>query len=226
MAEDANPTAQTTSPTTTPEPVKQTDDGDAELKAINAVLTALNLLTEEQRLRALDYVLRRFNIASLQTSAPRTPLTVTPPHPSPPVHDVIQAHAPASGAIHDIRSLKEAKAPKSAIEMAALVAYYVSELAPAADRRNEITKSDLERYFKAAGFNLPADAGFTLVNAKNAGYIDSAGTGQYKLNPVGYNLVAHRMGNREAEKKERGHGRKAGTKRRPRQAKKAPRAKK
>ena len=170
-------------------------------------------------------MLRRFNIASLQTSAPRIPLTVTPPHPSASASDVTHP-PPTSGAIHDIRTLKETKDPKTAIEMAALVAYYVSELAPAADRRNEITKSDIERYFKAAGFNLPADAGFTLVNAKNAGYIDSAGTGQYKLNPVGYNLVAHRMGNREAEKKERGRGRKAGTNRRAHRAKKTSRTKK
>ena len=45
-----------------------------------------------------------------------------------------------------------------------------------------------------AGFRLPADASFTLVNAKNAGYLDTAGSGQYTLNPVGYNLVVHRMG--------------------------------
>ena len=83
--------------------------------------------------------------------------------------------------------------PKSANEMAALVAYYVSELAPAGDRQSEISKTDIERYFKSAGFSLPADAGFTLVNAKNAGYLE-AGSGQYKLNPVGYNLVVHRMG--------------------------------
>jgi hypothetical protein len=226
MAEDPNPTVQTTDPITTPGSANETNNGDAELKAINVVVTALSPLNEEQRTRALDYVLRRFNIASLQTSAPRTPLTVTPAYPSSPASDVIQPHTSAPGAIHDIRTLKETKAPKTAIEMAALVAYYVSELAPPADRKNEVTKSDIERYFKAAGFNLPADASFTLVNAKNAGYIDSAGTGQYKLNPVGYNLVAHRMGNREAEKKERGRGRKAGTKRRPNSAKKTSRAKK
>jgi hypothetical protein len=81
--------------------------------------------------------------------------------------------------------------------MATLVAFYVSELAPASERSATITKADVERYFKTAGFRLPADAAFTLVNAKNAGYLDNAGSGQYKLNPVGYNLVAHRMGERE-----------------------------
>jgi hypothetical protein len=31
------------------------------------------------------------------------------------------------------------------------------------------------------------------VNAKNAGYFESAGGGRYKLNTVGYNLVAHNL---------------------------------
>ncbi len=110
--------------------------------------------------------------------------------------------------------------------MAALVAYYVSELAPEADRKKEITKPDIERYFKAAGFNLPADASFTLVNAKNAGYLESAGPGKYKLNPVGYNLVVHRMGNRDGERKGDGRGQKAVAKQRRKPTKKAPRAKK
>jgi hypothetical protein len=80
--------------------------------------------------------------------------------------------------------------------MAALVAFYVTELAPASERNSTINKADIERYFKLANFRLPADAAFTLVNAKNAGYLDNAGSGQYKLNPVGYNLVAYRMGER------------------------------
>lgn len=74
--------------------------------------------------------------------------------------------------------------------MAALVAFYVSELAPEGERKNTITKAEIERYFKSAQFHLPSDAAFTLVNAKNAGYLDRVGSGQYKLNPVGYNLVA------------------------------------
>jgi hypothetical protein len=99
------------------------------------------------------------------------------------------------------------------------------KLAPTPDRKAEITKSDVERYFKAAGFNLPADATFTLNNAKNAGYLDSAGAGQYRLNPVGYNLVAHRMGS-DAEEERRPIARKAGGKRRAGKAKKAARTRK
>jgi hypothetical protein len=78
--------------------------------------------------------------------------------------------------------------------MAALVAYYVSELAPRSEMKPEINKTDIDRYFKNAGFKLTARAGQTLVNAKNAGYLDAGSAdGYYRLNPVGYNLVVHRL---------------------------------
>lgn len=76
--------------------------------------------------------------------------------------------------------------------MAAIVAYYLAELAPKEERKTEITAADLEKYFKQAGFRLPKEARFTLVNSKSAGYLDAGSkSGGYKLNPVGYNLVTH-----------------------------------
>jgi len=95
-------------------------------------------------------------------------------------------------AIH-IRTLKEQKQPKSAIEMAAIVAYYLSHIAPEKDHKEKITLKDLETQFKIADFKLPTKPQFTLTNTKNAGYLDSAGGGAYKLNPVGYNLVVHSL---------------------------------
>ena len=168
-------------------------EGDGELKAMHAIVTALKPLTEEERRRVLEYVLGRFGALPIQSTIPSLGVAAG----SAPSGAVAAPSAVSASAIHDIRSLKEAKSPASANEMAALVAFYVSELAPAGERRSAITKADIEKYFKSAGFSLPADASFTLVNAKNAGYLDNAGTGQYKLNPVGYNLVAHRMGTRE-----------------------------
>ena len=75
--------------------------------------------------------------------------------------------------------------------MAALVAYYLSELAPEAEQKEEITAADLEKYFKQAAFKLPRSMQQTLPNAAAAGYFDGAGSGRYRLNPVGYNLVVH-----------------------------------
>lgn len=213
---------ETTNPTPTPTPKTPSNAGgeDAELKAINAVVAALSPLKEDQRLRALEYVLRRFNAVALQAA----PVTAAPTAFSQQPTNAVP-FTPGATTVIDIRSLREQKSPRSANEMAALVAYYLSELAPPNDRKNEITPTDIERYFKMAGFALPADARFTLVNAKNSGYIDSLGGGQYKLNPVGYNLVVHRMG-KNVEGPAEPHRRSAGAKRRNKTSKKTPRAKK
>jgi hypothetical protein len=94
----------------------------------------------------------------------------------------------------DIRSFGQEKSPRSANERVAVVGYYLSELAPADERKVEISAGDLTKYFKQAGFPLPGAARMTLVNAKNAGYLDAgAERGAYKLNPVGHNLVAHSL---------------------------------
>lgn len=93
----------------------------------------------------------------------------------------------------DIRSLKDQKKPNSAKQMACVVAYYLKELADTDERRDTVTTADIEKYFKQAGFRLQARMAQVLVDAKNAGYFDPANRGEYKLNAVGYNLVAHNL---------------------------------
>ena len=193
---------------------------DAELEAITIVLNALGSLSKEQQFRALEYVLRRLNLNNLRQPAP--PPTITPPgHTSDQRTAQLFEHSPSQ--IHDIRTFKELKNPRSANEMAALVAFFVSEIAPKDERKDAISTLDLRRYFKMAGFPLPADPRFTLVNARNAGYLESAGAGEYKLNAVGYNLVAHRMENRGDENSVVTRGRKHNPKKPSRPAKKATR---
>ena len=77
--------------------------------------------------------------------------------------------------------------------MACLVAYYLQEVAPDAERKSTVTAGDLDKYFKQAGFKLPSRPGQVLIDAKGDGYFDSTGRGEYRLNAVGYNLVAHSM---------------------------------
>jgi hypothetical protein len=98
---------------------------DKELQAIGAIISLLEPLNEEERGRVLEYVLKRLDMATvrpavvaseqLPSAAPSTPQTIT-----------------------DIRTLTAEKQPRSANEMAALVAYYVSELAPDADRSDTV----------------------------------------------------------------------------------------
>jgi len=91
----------------------------------------------------------------------------------------------------DIRSLKEEKNPDSAKQMACLVAYYLQEKAPKDERKQSISTDDIEKYFKQANFKLPKKVDQILKDAKRSGYFESKARGEYKLNAVGYNLVAH-----------------------------------
>jgi hypothetical protein len=77
--------------------------------------------------------------------------------------------------------------------MACVTAFYLQELALGDERKDTVNASDLERYFKQAGYKLPSRIAQTLIDAKAAGYMDSTGRGEYKLNAVGYNLVAHSL---------------------------------
>jgi hypothetical protein len=156
---------------------------DHELDAIGVILEALESLDGESIQRVLDYVFGRLSIARSVSSStpPPTVLTVTPQS-----RDTVHSTRQSS-----IRDLKEEKKPAASNQMAALVAYYLSEMAPEGERKDAINASDLEKYFKQAGFKLPSAISQALPNAAAAGYFDATERGHYRLNPVGYNLVVH-----------------------------------
>jgi len=156
---------------------------DPELKAIQAIIDALNPLEPEAQQRVADYVSRRMNLTLNIPLGARSAKLPSDPGSSEPSQLRQQ--------FVDIRSLRDQKKPSSANEMAALVAFYLAEFAPADDRKTTIDKSDVEKYFKQAGFPLPKVSSQTLINAARAGYFDTTGAGRYRLNPVGYNLVVH-----------------------------------
>jgi hypothetical protein len=163
-------------------------NADQELTAIQQIIAALNPLDVEGRSRVISYVFQRLGISlsSVSWEGAACVASAAPPvGPTVALHQAVQRQA-------DIRSFAQEKSPRSANEMAAVVAYYLSELAPADDRKSDVSADDIEKYFKQANFPLPAAARMTLTNAKNAGYLD-AGTerGTYRLNAVGHNLVAH-----------------------------------
>lgn len=167
-------------------------ESDSELNAIRVVLSALIPLKSEGRSRVLDYVLGRLGMSQ--------PVLQQPPTGSLTADAVLRKAATITASPsepvrrqNDIRALTREKSPRSASEMAALVAYYLSEVAPDPYRKPTINADDIKTYFKQAVFKLPGSPPQTLVNAKNAGYLESAGGGQYQLNPVGYNLVVHNL---------------------------------
>lgn len=98
-------------------------------------------------------------------------------------------------ALTDIRSFFTEKAPTNDIEAVTTVAYYLQYLARNNERSETVNSQQLEQAFHHAGWSKPKVITQTLRNTKQAGYIDSAGEpGEYRLNPVGYNLVAHTLG--------------------------------
>lgn len=164
------------------------DELDQEIDAIRAVLSALEPLSPDVRISVLGYVVSRLGI-NLERGGASTaiPLPSSTYEPSP--RDSL---TPRKSFVH-IKDLKEEKKPRSNNEMAALVAYFLAHEAPANERKETINQQDIETYFRIAEYPLPEKPQFTLPNAKAAGYLDLAGGGEYRLNPVGHNLVKHSL---------------------------------
>jgi len=180
-----------------------------EIEAIKTLLKVLGPLKPDERQNVLDFVFKKLGIqhGGLSSSQSRSSVDEFFQRRADAATSIDQAqearsHSPgsrapdrASSANQNIRSLKEQKEPRTATEMVALVAYYLEHVAPDSERRNFIETNDIKKYFKQALFKLPsAPPHVTLGHAKNAGYLSSTGArGQFKLTPVGYNLVVHKM---------------------------------
>ncbi len=175
-------------------------------QAIDELIQALEPLDETSRVTAIRAACEHLKIAFSSSAKPVAMVTQPPTHTS----DLPTSQPPR---VTDIQTLRDERQPSSASEMAALVAYYLAELAGPNERTAEVTVEDVLKHFKQARYPLPKARAMLLPNAKNAGYFDSLGEGKYRLNPVGYNLVVHnlpRSGTDARTVKTRKHSRKAG----------------
>jgi hypothetical protein len=167
-----------------------TEDIGAELEAIKTLQATLEPLKPEVRTRVLDYVFRVLGIVTPHAAAtgiaPPAALGLTTPF-------ATSAPKPLLDGPKDILMLKEQKQPSSGTQMIALMAYYLAHLAPEGERRDTISVDDISKYFVQAQYPLPGSKSQALIHAKNAGYLDPSERGEYRLNSVGYNLVAHKM---------------------------------
>ena len=157
-------------------------------EAVNLIERALDSLEPEAMAQVMFYLRGR-----LGATATAIPASTTAREEHPDVDEKRQ--------MLDIRSLKEEKSARTAVEMAVLVAYYLQDEAPESERKDSIGAADLRKYFKQAKHPLPSSLGNTLTSAKNAGYLEPVSHGQYRLNAVGYNLIAHSMPAAKASKK-------------------------
>ncbi|OGF57081.1 MAG: hypothetical protein A2Z21_05010 [Candidatus Fraserbacteria bacterium RBG_16_55_9] len=101
----------------------------------------------------------------------------------------------------DLRSFFQSKQPSTDVEAAATIAYYFEYVAPERERRKSIDAAALQDAFRLAAWPLPKQTIYTLNNARKAGYLDSAGEGEFRLNAVGYNLVEHVLGRKDTTEK-------------------------
>jgi hypothetical protein len=168
------------------------EESEDDVKAISTLISVLKPLDEATRVHVLEFVLKRLGISlTVGSGAPiqmSDSQNLSPVHPVPP--------APAVSRVVDIRSFAAEKNPKTVNERVAVIGYYLANLAALPDRRDCLVADDIKTYFIQAGFPLPTStANVTLTNAKNAGYLIALDRGQYRLNPVGHNLVAHKLPN-------------------------------
>jgi hypothetical protein len=163
---------------------------DKEINAIKTILTTLESLDDDVRKNVLEYVLKRINYSfndHILRSHESTQVGASSPN------DPVNTLGQENEVIH-IKQFKANKLPKSAIDMAAIVAYYLQYLAEPDKRKDSVGPSDLETWFRIAEFPLPTgQIRFTLTNGAKSGYFTSAGSGKYKLSAVGYNLVQHNL---------------------------------
>ncbi len=159
-------------------------------QAIDRIIEALGPLDPEARRTAVDAACAHMGVPlgnlPAQSTGPASPASAV-------ATAAVQPTVATAAPPHDIRSLKEEKQPTSATQMACIVAYYMQELAPKAERRSTVKTADLEMYFKQAGYKLARKMEQVLVDAKSSGYFESVARGEYRLNTVGYNLVVHNL---------------------------------
>lgn len=148
-----------------------------ELDAIQTIVSTLEPLERDARQRVLLFALNQLGITKIGVPEIRVAGSGT----------AAKANRPSRP--QTIRSLKRSKSPRFATHMAAVVAYYLSELAPEEERKNAIGHQDVRTYFKKAGFDMPKSPTDVLIHAAQSGYFDYLGDEQYRLTDNGRDLV-------------------------------------
>lgn len=173
-------------------PEQGNDEFEAEFAALKSIIDSLKPLKSEIQTKVLRYVVETFGLNQQFSNSDGKQTTDETIGKS--AFESRQPVGPGiAGAEIHIKQVVEQKKPRSANEMAALVAYYLAEVVQSDRRKKTINSADLTTYFKIGGFALPERIDMTLPNAANAGYFEFAGSGEYKLNAIGHNLVAHSM---------------------------------
>lgn len=154
------------------------------LDAAQKIVAELQGMTSENQSLALQFAMQTLRLAPPTTPPAAAP---APAHPhAPHVH----AASGAPGQPTDIKSFTAVKAPKSDQQFTAVVAYFYQFEAKQSERKDAVDADTMKEAARLAGRPQVKRWAMTLNNAKNAGYLDPAGEGRFKLSSVGENLVA------------------------------------
>ncbi|MCG2626985.1 hypothetical protein L6654_10145 [Bradyrhizobium sp. WYCCWR 13023] len=154
------------------------------LDAAQKIVSELAGMTPEHQLLAL-----RFSMETLGLRLPTPLAPIAAPLPHPP-QEMPPHTAPGADHSTDIRSFTAMKSPKSDQQFTAVVAYFYQFEAKPDERKDSIDAEIMKEAARLAGRPQVSRWNMTLTNAKNAGYLDAAGGGKFKLSSVGENLVA------------------------------------
>lgn len=153
------------------------------LDAAQKIVAELTGMTPEHQSLALKFTIETLGLRVPSASSPAASTTRT---------QESTTHAAEAGPDHstDIRSFTALKAPKSDQQFTAVVAYFYQFEAKPDERKDLIDAEVMKEAARLAGRPQVTRWNMTLTNAKNAGYLDAAGSGKFKLSSVGENLVA------------------------------------
>ncbi len=169
----------------------KTDD----LEAVRVLVETLQPFTSDDRERIIRWAREKLGMVA--------PIGTPTIESNPATAAAKQAATPDEVAPTDIKKFVAEKAPKSDVHFAATVAYYHQFLAPVGQRKDSITKQDLVEACRQVDRTRPKVPAQVLVNAYHDGIFDRGGTGHYKLNSVGENLVAMALPGKGETKKQR-----------------------
>ena len=149
--------------------------------AAKAIVESVKQLDKPHQEQAIRFASESLGLSNASHSKPPTETSLPASEIAPPTTDPQTRPT-------DIKQFTAAKAPKSDQQFAAVVAYFHQFEAQEDMTKDAISMEDLKNAARLVQRRLPGK--FALNNAKNSGYLDSAGRGKFKLSPVGENLVA------------------------------------
>lgn len=159
---------------------------DNEFDAAKAIVETLKGLDREKQERAIRFAGETLGLhAAVVPGGPGTPPPAAQGH----IREENTEPSPRGGVV-DIKQFTQSKAPKTDQQFAAVVAYYYRFEAPANERKEVIGVKDLQEAARLAERKRPGNCLATLNNARNKGYLDTAGRAKFQINSVGENLVA------------------------------------